>query len=102
MSPDELKRGYDWAYQEFYGWKNIFHASSAHDSFKHQLKHFSCSAGWKKFERAWDSVIRLKQLTQLRRVLEAVLSPVNDLKSNSPARISREDTERNPITVEAC
>lgn len=33
--------------------------------------------GWKKFERAWDLVIRLKQLSQLRPVLEAVLAPVN-------------------------
>ena len=77
MSPEELKRGYDWAYEEFYRWKNIFDASSAHSSFKHQLKHFFYSAGWKKFERAWDFVIRVKQLAQLRPVLEAVLSPVN-------------------------
>jgi hypothetical protein len=40
------------------------------------LKHFFYSAGWKKFERAWDFVIRLKQLAQLRPILEAVLSPV--------------------------
>ena len=96
MSPEELKHGYDWAYEEFYRWKNIFHASSAHNSFKHQLKHFFYSAGWKKFERAWDFVIRVKQLAQLTPVLEAVLSPVNNRR-----RISREETERNPITVDA-
>jgi len=78
MSPEELKRGYDWAYEEFYRWSNIFRASSAHASAKHQLKHFFYSAGWKKFERAWDLVIRLKQLSQLRPVLETVLSPVQD------------------------
>src|SRR4030095_9424919 len=76
MTPDELKRGYDWAYQEFYRWNNIFDAASAHTSTKHRLKHFFYSAGWKKFERAWDFVIRVKQLSQLRPVLEAVLSPV--------------------------
>jgi len=27
---------------------------SAHRSTKHRLKHFFYSAGWKKFERAWD------------------------------------------------
>jgi hypothetical protein len=43
---------------------------------KHSLKHFAYSAGWKKFEPAWDCVIRLKQLTQMRPILEAVLSPV--------------------------
>ena len=77
MSPEELKRGYDWAYQDFYRWNNIFEAASAHNSVKHRLKHFFYSAGWKKFERAWDLVIRIKQLSQLRPILEAVLAPVN-------------------------
>ena len=78
MSPAELKRGYDWAYEEFYRWTNIFHAASAHSSLKHQAKHFFYSAGWKKFERAWDIAIRIKQLSQIRPLLEAVLSPVTD------------------------
>jgi radical SAM superfamily enzyme YgiQ (UPF0313 family) len=80
MSPAELKRGYDWAYEEFYRWTNIFHAASAHSSLKHQAKHFFYSAGWKKFERAWDVAIRIKQLSQIRPLLEAVLSPVTDQK----------------------
>ncbi|HEX3577063.1 MAG TPA: radical SAM protein, partial [Thermoanaerobaculia bacterium] len=32
MTPDELKRGYDWAYESFYRWSAIFKASSAHES----------------------------------------------------------------------
>jgi radical SAM superfamily enzyme YgiQ (UPF0313 family) len=76
MSPEELKRGYDWSYEEFYRWTNIFQAASAHNSIKHRLKHFFYSAGWKKFERAWDTVIRIKQLSQMRPILEAVLAPV--------------------------
>jgi radical SAM superfamily enzyme YgiQ (UPF0313 family) len=76
MSPDELKRGYDWAYEAFYRWGSIVKASAAHESVKHRLKHFAYSAGWKKFERAWDLVIRIKQLSQMRPILEAVLSPV--------------------------
>lgn len=78
MSPAELKRGYDWAYEEFYRWSNIFHAASAHSSLKHQAKHFFYSVGWKKFERAWDITIRIRQLSQIRPLLEAVLSPVTD------------------------
>ena len=54
LSREELKRGYDWSYETFYRWNSIFNAASAHESFKHQLKHFFYSAGWKKFERAWD------------------------------------------------
>jgi len=76
MSPEELKRGYDWAYEAFYRWSSIVKASSAHESTRHQLKHFFYSAGWKKFERAWNFVIRVKQLSQMRPILEAVLSQV--------------------------
>jgi radical SAM superfamily enzyme YgiQ (UPF0313 family) len=76
LTAAELKRGYDWSYREFYTWPNIAAAASAHDSLKHSLKHFAYSAGWKKFEPAWDFVIRLKQLAQMRPMLEAVLSPV--------------------------
>ena len=76
MPPEELKRGYDCAYESFYRWSAIFKASSAHASMKHRLKHFFYSAGWKKFEPAWDLVIRIKQLSQMRPILEAVLAPV--------------------------
>ena len=76
MSPAELKRGYDWAYESFYRWGSILKAASAHESSKHSLKHFFYSAGWKKFESAWDLVIRIKQLSQMRPLLEAVLAPV--------------------------
>jgi radical SAM superfamily enzyme YgiQ (UPF0313 family) len=76
LAPDDLKRGYDWAYESFYCWGSILEAASAHKTAKHKLKHFCYSAGWKKFERAWDLVIRIKQLSQMRPLLEAVLAPV--------------------------
>src|ERR1043165_6683362 len=76
LSAEELKRGYDWAYEAFYRWSSIFRAASAHESLKHRLKHFFYSVGWKKFEPAWDFVIRMKQLSQMRPLLEAILSPV--------------------------
>ena len=77
LSAAELERGYDWAYRTFYRWDRIARAASAHASVKHALKHFFYSAGWKKFERAWNLVIRVKQLSQMRPLLEAVLSPVD-------------------------
>ncbi len=76
LSADELKRGYDWSYRAFYEWGAIAKAATAHRSLKHSIKHFAYSAGWKKFEPAWDVVIRLKQLAQMRPILEAVLSRV--------------------------
>ena len=86
MSPAELKRGYDWAYESFYRWNSILKAASAHESAKHALKHFFYSAGWKKFERAWDLVIRVKQLSQMRPLLEAVLAPVAQPALSTDAR----------------
>lgn len=76
IAPEALKAGYDWAYREFYRWGNIVTAARAHQSSKHSLKHLAYSAGWKKFEPAWDFVIRLKQLSQMRPMLEAVLAPI--------------------------
>ena len=84
ITPEALKTGYDWAYREFYRWPNIVTAARAHRSSKHSLKHLAYSAGWKKFEPAWDFVIRLKQLSQMRPMLEAVLSPV-EVSSTRPA-----------------
>jgi hypothetical protein len=54
----------------------IARASLAHDSVKHQVKHFAYAAGWKKFERAWNFVIRVRQLQHMTPVLEGVLSKV--------------------------
>lgn len=85
LSAEELKRGYDWSYRTFYRWNSIFKAASAHSTVKHSLKHFFYSVGWKKFERAWDFVIRVKQLSQMRPLLEAVLAPVGAGTSNATA-----------------
>ncbi len=86
LSPEELKRGYEWSYEAFYQWSSIVRASSAHSSAKHALKHFFYSAGWRKFERAWDFVIRVRQLSQMRPLLEAVLTPVPSHATDSAAR----------------
>jgi radical SAM superfamily enzyme YgiQ (UPF0313 family) len=76
LTARELKAGYDWSYKAFYRWNAILSAAATHRSFTHRLKHAAYSAGWKKFERAWDMVIRVRQLAQMRPVLEAVLAPV--------------------------
>ena len=76
LTPEALKSGYDWSYRAFYEWRSIFKGAAAHQSAKHAVKHLAYSAGWKKFEPAWDVVIRLKQLSQMRPLLEAVLARV--------------------------
>ena len=77
LTPQELKTGYDWSYREFYRWGNIMKAASAHRSVSHRVRHAMYSAGWKKFEPAWDFVIRVKQLSQMRPLLETILSPAS-------------------------
>jgi radical SAM superfamily enzyme YgiQ (UPF0313 family) len=81
LTPGQLKEGYDWAYEQFYRWSAIARASLAHESLKHQAKHFFYAAGWKKFEPAWNFVIRARQLQLMTPVLEAVLSRVTALQS---------------------
>lgn len=76
LSAAQLEEGYRWAYEEFYRWPSIARASFAHGSLKHQAKHFFYAAGWKKFERAWNLVIRARQLALMTPLLEAVLSRV--------------------------
>lgn len=74
LQPKVLKDGYDWAYREFYRWSSIANAALEHGSLKHQAKHFFYAAGWKKFERLWNLVIRARQLRCMTPLLEAVLS----------------------------
>jgi radical SAM superfamily enzyme YgiQ (UPF0313 family) len=76
LTPEALKEGYDWAYREFYRWPSIARASLSHGSVKHQAKHFFYAAGWKKFERLWNFVIRARQLPSMTPLLEGILSKV--------------------------
>lgn len=78
LTPQELKEGYNWAYKEFYTWKNIFEASSNHNLVKHKLKHFFYTAGWKKFEPFWNFVIKSRHLNNMTPVLESILSKVKN------------------------
>jgi radical SAM superfamily enzyme YgiQ (UPF0313 family) len=76
LTAEALKRGYDWAYREFYRWPSIVRGSRSHGSLAHQAKHFFYAAGWKKFEPLWDAVIRARQLRVMTPLLEGVLSNV--------------------------
>ncbi len=81
LSASELEQGYNWAYNEFYKWTNIFEASFNHKSHKHKLKHLLYSGGWKKFEPIWNFIIKTKNLNSMLPLLESILSKVKDNKS---------------------
>jgi radical SAM superfamily enzyme YgiQ (UPF0313 family) len=76
LTPAALEAGYDWSYREFYRWSSVARAAWSHGSLKHRAKHFFYAAGWKKFEPAWDLVIRARQLGAMTPLLEAVLARV--------------------------
>ncbi|RYD56521.1 MAG: B12-binding domain-containing radical SAM protein [Sphingobacteriales bacterium] len=84
LSAAELKQGYDWAYNSFYSWQNIAKASVQHDSVKHMLKHFAYAGGWKKFEPAWNFLIKTQGLNKTLPVLEAILSKVRGKDKREP------------------
>jgi hypothetical protein len=88
LHPERLKQGYDWAYEEFYRWSSIALASWSHGSLKHQARHFFYAAGWKKFEAAWNLVIRARQLGVMTPLLEAVLSRASKEKGESADRVA--------------
>jgi len=102
LEAETLKNGYDWAYREFYRWSAIANAAFTHGTRKHQAKHLTYAAGWKKCEPLWDLLIRARQLRMMTPVLEAVLSKVSRLCGapgfrNAP--VSFRDTE--PHSVDA-
>lgn len=82
LSERQLKEGYDWAYNEFYRWKNILSASMKHSSNKHKLKHFLYTGGWKKFEPLWNFIIKSGRLNNMLPLLEAILSKVKSERKN--------------------
>ncbi|OON70603.1 B12-binding domain-containing radical SAM protein [Hymenobacter sp. CRA2] len=76
LTAEQLKAGYDWAYEEFYSWRNILAGSLTHDDLKHKLKHLAYAGGWKRFEPLWNFMIKTRQLHSMRPLLEAILARV--------------------------
>ena len=74
MSADLLEAGYWRAYRDFYRWRNIFRASSAHEGFLERTRHLVYAGGWKKFEPLWDAVIRAKRVANFLPLLEMALA----------------------------
>jgi radical SAM superfamily enzyme YgiQ (UPF0313 family) len=73
MSVAELEDGYRRAYHDFYTWANIARSGLAHGLSSHALRQLAYSAAWKKFEPAWNALIKFQLLGRTRSGLEAVL-----------------------------
>ena len=80
-----------------YSWPSIVRGSLMHDSARHAARHFFYAAGWKKFERLWDGVIRARQLPLMTPLLEAVLSRVSRVERRWPQKNPTFNAERAEI-----
>jgi radical SAM superfamily enzyme YgiQ (UPF0313 family) len=74
MSTASLEEGYWRAYRQFYEWGSIFAGASTKDSLTGKVRHLAYAGGWKKFEPAWDLIIRTKRLVNILPMLERVLA----------------------------
>lgn len=74
MTVDQLEEGYWRAYRDFYRWGRIWKGAQTKESLTGSLRHVAYSAGWKKFERLWNVLIRGKQVALALPVLETVLT----------------------------
>ena len=105
LRPQELESGYWYAYESFYRWGSIFRAASAHDTVLGALRHFAYAAGWKKFEPAWDLVIRLRRAGLMLPALEAILSEFGQrppgATRTAPHAIAEEPAHRRIIPLTA-
>jgi radical SAM superfamily enzyme YgiQ (UPF0313 family) len=85
MQPAELEAGYWQAYRDFYRWGSILQGARTKPTWIQAGRHVAYAAGWKKFERLWDALIRARQVAYALPVLESVLEAFG---RSRPAEIS--------------
>ena len=83
MTPGQLEDCYWRAYSEFYQWRNILRGAGAKEKLLGRARHVAYAAGWKKFERLWNVLIRARQVSCALPVLESVLSGFGKLANRS-------------------
>ena len=84
MSAAQLEAGYWRAYRDFYLWGSLLRSAAAHETITGSLRHVAYAAGWKKFEPAWDLVIRARRTAMMLPVLETILAEFGRRSSSAP------------------
>ncbi|MBO8193909.1 B12-binding domain-containing radical SAM protein [Streptomyces oryzae] len=74
MTARQLEDGYWRAYRDFYRWRNIWRGAAAQPGGHERLRHLAYAGGWKKFEPAWDALIRSRKVVRALPVLERTLA----------------------------
>ncbi|MGC5003358.1 B12-binding domain-containing radical SAM protein [Streptomyces sp. DT203] len=74
MTARQLEDGYWRAYRDFYRWSNIWRGAAAQPGTHERLRHLAYAGGWKKFEPAWDALIRSRNVVRAMPMLERTLA----------------------------
>jgi len=74
LTAEALENGYWRVYRDFYRWGSILQGAWTKESWSHRLRHMAYAAGWKKFEPAWDLIIKAKRASSMLPVLETILA----------------------------
>ena len=93
MTPDMLERGYWGAYHDFYRWSSIFKGAQTKPTITGKLRHMAYAAGWKKFEPAWDLMIRAKRAGYALPLLETILAARG---KHQAAQLEKQQTRLRP------
>ncbi len=96
LTPEQLRHGYDGAYDDFYRWRNIGRSALQHNTWRRTLRHFAYTGAWKRFEPMWDLVIRSGALGTMRPLLESLLRTTRTLagEPQSTRQTQRVATQR--------
>jgi radical SAM superfamily enzyme YgiQ (UPF0313 family) len=79
LSPAALEEGYWGAYRKFYRWGSILRGAATKQSWRGRMRHLAYTAGWKKFEPAWDLIIRAGRVAGMLPWLECILDGFESL-----------------------
>jgi hypothetical protein len=90
LTPEMLETGYWRAYQDFYRWKSIFQGAWTKERWSNRLQHVAYAAGWKKFELAWDFIIKTKRASTMLPVLETILTTFGSHTSHTLEHTTQE------------
>jgi radical SAM superfamily enzyme YgiQ (UPF0313 family) len=83
MTAARLEEGYREAYRDFYRWGSILQSARVQARWGARVRHIAYAGGWKKFEWAWDWVIRAKQVTHMLPLLESILDGLDESADES-------------------
>jgi radical SAM superfamily enzyme YgiQ (UPF0313 family) len=100
LTAEMLEQGYWRAYRDFYRWGSIWRGATTKETLTGKARHLAYAGGWKKFERVWDWIIRLRRLPVILPLLEKTLAGTGgrQLTDQTPKADLKNVSARNAVT----